>query len=263
MQLSSVVLPEPERPTRATSWPAGDREADVADRVHLARGRAVGSRDSASFDSESLGFRVRHFSSAFASSSVRTFFEPSAQMPMWSCLELEPHAIAQAEARCDSRSGSCSRPTRSSTAYSSRNHLGAPCSSIDVRRTTSDAVRPSRIATVRCTWRRTPRSRGSRSRRWRRDPRWPSEAPRTRRHPTRSRARRWARRRTAPRGLLARATAMATRCCSPPESSPGRRCALSIRCRGPRAALACGCSRSFAFVPAKAIGSETFSAALR
>ena len=83
-------------------------------------------------------------------------------------------------------------------------------------------VRPSRMATVRRTW---PETSGS----------WvtmtivvpelvvdPAQQPEDLGRGRRCRARRSARRRAAPAGSLASATAMATRCCSPPDSRSGR-----------------------------------------
>ncbi len=92
-----------------------------------------------------------------------------------------------------------------------------PCSSMCVRRTTSVAVRPSRIATVRWTCEATawscvttttvaPRSRlAARSASKTSSPVAESSSP------VGSSAK-------ITSGLLARAVAIATRCCSPPES---------------------------------------------
>jgi hypothetical protein len=63
-------------------------------------------------------------------------------------------------------------------------------------------------------------------------------------------------------GRLASATAMATRCCSPPESSPGLRRALSAIPSASSISAALR-ARSLRRTPAKAMGSETFSVALR
>ena len=44
MQLSSVVLPEPDRPRSATQFAARHGEIDAAQRVHFARAEVIGAR---------------------------------------------------------------------------------------------------------------------------------------------------------------------------------------------------------------------------
>ena len=81
---------------------------------------------------------------------------------------------------------------------------------------------------------------------------------RARRRPSRGRARPWARRRAAPIGRLAMARAMATRCCSPPESWEGKwpaRGAEPDERPAPRRACS-GCSTI-------SVTSATFSRAVR
>ena len=88
---------------------------------------------------------------------------------------------------------------------------------------------------------------------------WPSRvalaqhapSPRGRR---RSRGCRSARRRAAGCGRLTSARAIATRCCWPPERSPGTRCAGARRARGARAARSCARRASRAGTPASRAG---------
>ncbi len=56
MQLSSVVLPEPDRPRSATNSPRATRQIDAAQRLHLARAEMIGARHTFDAD-ERIGVR--------------------------------------------------------------------------------------------------------------------------------------------------------------------------------------------------------------
>src|SRR5215218_5396097 len=74
----------------------------------------------------------------------------SGQMPTWSSSSRSRTRLRSSSASTCAL-GSCSRPARSSTAYSSAMTRSSPSCDCSVRRSVSVLVRPSRIATVRWT----------------------------------------------------------------------------------------------------------------
>ena len=154
MQLSSVVLPEPDRPDRHQLARARPSKRHVAQRVHVPR--PPRSRTSSARARRPLVGAPAAVAAAHHAAHVPS--RPSAASGRRSGHTRRGPAparaapVAQLQRVARTSRGSCTRPARSSTAYSSA--ISSSCAVLADPRAAqhlAEAVRPSRIATVRPT----------------------------------------------------------------------------------------------------------------
>ncbi len=261
-QLSNVVFPEPERPVTATMLPAAaTRSTPRSARTSSAPVRNERDNPSTTTIASSVLTVLTLVTSVSRAGPRRSRRRVGRATRRCGRPRARAGRVAPSAAQLVKSCGSCSLPTRSSTAYSCAMTCSSPCSDCSVRRSTSLDVRPSRMPMVRWTCSETLGS-------------WVTTTPVTpisllavcsaantsaevavSSSPVGSSANRTS-------GSLARATAIATRCCSPPDIWAGRR---SRQCPTPStpSSSSTRCSRPCRGRRAKVTGISTFSAAVR
>src|SRR5690554_570208 len=246
-QVQQRRLTRPRRPAHHQQLAGAHFEADIRAGVHIARRPG---------EHPANGCRPQHCVAHRSSSCFSLAAVSLGHTPTWSVSSAR-RTLSRMLRLVMKSAGSCRRPTRSRTANSSATLCSVPCWSTCFRRSTSVEVRPSRICTVRRTWLETVLSCVTIS----------TVTPlcsltaciasstctlaASSSSPVGSSA-------SNTRGELAIATAIATRCWWPPESSTGCRSAQSATPSKSSNSTTCASRCRAGMAPEMIIGSATF-----